>query len=97
MATQDTTPHTPELLEGEVLPAEQTARLCCVSTKWLHDRLEQEVIYASHKDGHFYFSATMLTRIKDVAHIERTYDADPQLAALVADLMQEIRVLKNQR
>jgi chaperone modulatory protein CbpM len=33
-------------------------------------------------------------RIEQLARIEQTYDADPQLAALVADLVEEVRDLR---
>jgi hypothetical protein len=38
----------------------------------------------------------MLYRAKQVANIEHQYDADPQLAALVADLVEEVRTLRAQ-
>jgi len=35
-------------------------------------------------------------RVQQVAKIEQTYEADPQLAALVADLMHEVQQLRRQ-
>jgi chaperone modulatory protein CbpM len=85
-----------ELLEGEVLKLEEMARICGVSVQWLHERVEQEVIHAVDKQGFYYLECSSVVRIQQVSHIEQTYDADPQLAALVADMTEEIRRLKRQ-
>jgi chaperone modulatory protein CbpM len=86
----------PQLLEGEVLRVEEMARLCCVTTDWLTARIEQEVIHAVQRDGAYYLSSATVIRVQQVFKIEQTYDADPQLAALVADLVQEVRYLRQQ-
>ena len=36
------------------------------------------------------FASAALTRARRIAHLERAFDADPQLAALAADLMEEV-------
>lgn len=84
-----------ELLEGDVLHVEQMASLCGVSGQWLHTRIEQEVIHAVERQGTYYLSSTSVLRIQQVSKIEQTYDADPQLAGLVADLVEEVRALKH--
>ena len=89
-------PLQPQLLEGEVLRVEEMARLCCVTTDWLHERIEQEVIHAVHREGTYYLSSATVIRVQQVAKIEQTYDADPQLAALVADLVEEVQQLRRQ-
>jgi chaperone modulatory protein CbpM len=96
--TQDRTfdPLQPQLLEGEVLRVEEMARLCCVSTEWLQARIEQEVVHAVYRDGTYYLSSATVIRVQQVAKIEQTYDADPQLAALVADLVEEVQHLRQQ-
>jgi chaperone modulatory protein CbpM len=96
--TQERTldPLQPQLLEGEVLRVEEMARLCCVTTDWLHERIEQEVIHAVHREGTYYLSSATVIRVQQVAKIEQTYDADPQLAALVADLVEEVQQLRRQ-
>jgi chaperone modulatory protein CbpM len=86
----------PELLEGEVLHVEEMARLCGVSGQWLHARIQEEVIHAVQREGRYFLSCTSVWRIQQVFKIERTYDADPQLAGLVADLVQEVRHLRKQ-
>lgn len=86
----------PEFLEGDVLQVEEMARLCGVNSQWLHARIEQEVIQAVEREGIYFLSCTSVWRIQQVFKIERTYDADPQLAGLVADLVQEVRHLRKQ-
>ncbi len=86
----------PELLEGDVLHVEEMARLCGVSGQWLHSRIQDEVIHAVEREGRYFVSCTSVWRIQQVFKIERTYDADPQLAGLVADLVQEVRHLRKQ-
>jgi chaperone modulatory protein CbpM len=84
-ANQATTNLDPQLLEGEVLKIEEMARICGVTHEWLHARIEQEVIHATHKEGDYQLCCASIVRIQQVHKIEQTYDADPQLAALVAD------------
>lgn len=83
-----------QVIDGEMLHADDIARLCCVTTQWVHARIEQEILHAVMRDGTYYFSSQMLFRAKQVASIEHQYDADPQLAALVADLIDEVRALR---
>lgn len=83
-----------QVIDGEMLHADDIARLCCVTTQWVHARIEQEILHAVMRDGSYYFSSQMLFRAKQVASIEHQYDADPQLAALVADLIDEVRALR---
>jgi chaperone modulatory protein CbpM len=86
-----------QVIDGEMLHADDIARICCVTTHWVHTRIEQEILHAVMRDGTYYFSSQMLYRAKQVANIEHQYDADPQLAALVADLVEEVRALREQR
>ncbi len=89
-------PMQPQFLEGEVLRLEEMARLCSVKTEWLQARIEQEVVHAVPRDGTYYLSSATVIRVQQVAKIEQTYDADPQLAALVADLVEEVQHLRQQ-
>ena len=85
-----------EMLEGEVLRVEEIASICGVSHEWLHTRIEQEIIHAVHREGRYYLCGTSVVRIQQISKLEQTYDADPQLAALVADLTEEVRRLRRQ-
>ena len=98
MNTSNQSPFTrePQLLEGEVLQIDEMARICGVSHEWLHSRIEQQVIHATRRDGSYYLCCSNIVRVQQVFNIEQTYDADPQLAALVADLSEEVQRLRRQ-
>lgn len=83
-----------ELIEGETLRADEIARMCQVSTDWVMARVEQEILQARWHEGACYFSSATVWRARQIADIEATYEADPQLAALVADLTEELRQLR---
>lgn len=85
-----------DLIDGEMLHIEEIARMCCVSNEWVYTRIEQEILHAVNRDGRYYCTSAMLFRAKQVANIEHQYDADPQLAALVVDLVEEVQALRNQ-
>ncbi len=40
------------------------------------------------------FSSQTLVRARRIAHLEHSFDADPQLAALTADLIEEVQMLR---
>lgn len=86
-----------ELL-GETLTFEQLARCCAVSTEWLHTHVESGVLLP--QDGsaapEWRFASATLVRVRRIVQLEQTYDADPQLAALAADLMEEVARLRRQ-
>jgi len=83
-----------ELIEGEMLRAEEIARLCRTSTDWVMARVQDEILTAQWRDGVCYFSSATVWRARHIADLEAGYEADPQLAALVADLAEEIRELR---
>ena len=83
-----------ELIEGEMLRAEEIARLCRTSTDWVMARVQDEILTAQWRDGVCYFSSATVWRARHIADLEAGYEADPQLAALVADLAEEIRDLR---
>lgn len=92
-------PHNITYLECEVLDeraftAEELARACGVTVTWVHARIEAGVLNAEPAAGRF-DSATLL-RARRIAQLESTFGADPQLAALTADLMEEVAQLRRQ-
>jgi chaperone modulatory protein CbpM len=84
-----------EIIEDAVLRLEDVARLCCVSTEWVLARIEGEALHAQWRDGGWCFTSQELWRARQIAAVEAQFDADPQLAALVADLLQEVRALRS--
>jgi chaperone modulatory protein CbpM len=85
-----------ELLDEQMLELADVARICCVNDQWLLERIEQEVVQPIVRDDRYYFTSATVVRIQRVIHVEQVYDADPQLAALVADLTEEVQRLRNE-
>ena len=80
-----------DVLEG--LTLEQFCAACAVERAWLAERVEAGLIPATQ--GHF--AAAMLVRVRRMREIERAYEAAPELAALVADLLEELDQLRKRR
>src|SRR6266853_4944848 len=85
------------LLEDASLTLEQVCSACAVGPEWV----------AGHvREGHFHsvgeppsqwrFSSRDLWRARQIRRLEVTFDAGPELAALVADLMEELDRLRAQ-
>lgn len=84
-----------EVFEGEVLRIDDIAQLCFVSPEWVLTRVHSEILPAQWRDGVCYLSSAALWRARQLASIEGQYEADPQLAALVVDLMDELQALRS--
>lgn len=87
-----------EVLDTAALDLVQLAHACAQPTGWVVQRVHEEVLHIdgdSHQDhGQWRFSSRTLLRARRIAHLETTFDADPQLAALAADLMEEVQTLR---
>ena len=83
------------LMEASWLTLEQVAAACAVEPHWLAERLEAGLIaHAECVAGVWRFSGAALTRARRMRALERDFDAVPELAALVADLEEEIEALR---
>jgi chaperone modulatory protein CbpM len=83
------------LLEDTWLTLEQLAAACDVEPAWLIRHLEDGLFpQAASVAGVWRFSGAALTRARRMRRIERDFDAVPELAALVADLEEEIDALR---
>lgn len=80
----------------EWIPVEEMARACNLSTQWMVTRIQDQVLHAEHRDGHYYLSCASVWRVQQIDQLERQFDADPHLAGLVTDLMAEVRTLRKQ-
>lgn len=93
-----------EPLDGEemALTLQALARACRMDTDWVVARLEEGLLLpadAPRKNddpAHWRFSGATVVRARRIAHLEVTFDADPQLAALTADLIEEVTTLRQQ-
>ena len=89
-----------ELLDDAALTLDELARGCRVSPGWVVSHVEAGVLLPAEDGGGgggasaWRFAAATLTRARRVAQLESAYEADPQLAALAVDLMEEVARLR---
>jgi chaperone modulatory protein CbpM len=99
MATSHTTPLETalgELLElpGGALSVQELARTCCMTPHWVIERLESGLLEGDQASGQWQFSSHTVVRARRLARLELTFDADPALAALTTDLIEEVAQLR---
>jgi len=84
------------LLEASWLTLEQLAAACPVEPAWLLRHLEEGLFpHAECVAGTWRFSGAALLRARRMRQLERDFDAVPELAALVADMLEEIDSLRS--
>jgi len=84
-----------EILEGACLTLEQLCAAAALDRDWLVRHVEEGLIPASGTlVAEWRFSVDHVTRARRMHEIERTYEAAPELAALVADLLEELDGLR---
>ena len=92
------TVHPGEVLDGPAFTAEELARACGVAPDWVHARVEAGVLEVAttggSTTGSWRFDSVTLIRARRIVQLESTFDADPQLAALTADLIEEVTRLR---
>lgn len=89
-----------ELIDEATLTLEELARACAVEVDWVIERLESGLL----ADGSHYvsrqrltgqrFTSRDLTRARRLRQVERDFEVEPELAALVADLLEEVERLR---
>jgi chaperone modulatory protein CbpM len=85
------------LMEDSWLALEQVAAACRVEPAWLLRHLEEGLFpQAESVAGTWRFSGVCLLRARRMRQLERDFDAVPELAALVADLLEEMDALRAQ-
>jgi chaperone modulatory protein CbpM len=94
-AMSDDTPLPHEILEDACLTLEQIARACALEHEWLVRHVEAGLIpVAGARREEWRFTVLALARVRRMHEIERTYEAAPELAALVADMLEEMDALR---
>lgn len=85
-----------ELLDDAALTLHQLAGCGRVTPEWVHTHVEAGVIQPLQggSSAEWRFASATLTRVRRIAQLESTFDADPQLAALATDLMEEVARLR---
>ena len=87
------------LVDDAALTLEELARACAVEPAWIIERVSAGFVVgpaatsiAMHTSWRF--TSAEIVRTRRLAAMERDFDANPELAALVADLIEEVERLK---
>jgi chaperone modulatory protein CbpM len=86
--------HEAEVLDEAAFSLEEAARACGMEVRWIEERVQAGVLQVRVRSGQWRFDSATLVRARRVARLEACFDADPQLAALTADLMEEVARLR---
>lgn len=91
-----TSPALQALLDELSLDVAQLCRLADVDADWLRQRIADGLVSAcaGGEGGAVRFDAMALHRVRRMVRLERDFDAVPELAALVADLEEEVHALR---
>ncbi len=83
------------VLDDAALSVEELACACSVSAEWVvHHVREGSFGNASVSFTEWRFSSRDLGRARRIRALERDFDAVPELAALVADMLEELDALR---
>jgi chaperone modulatory protein CbpM len=83
------------VLEQVALSVDEIARACACDTTWIVERVERGLLECTVASGEERrFASTALIRARRLLSIERGFDADPELAALTVDLIEEVEALR---
>ena len=85
---------TGSFMEETRLTLEQVAAACAVEPQWLAHIEAGEFPHAASAAGVWRFSSACLLRARRLHQIECDFDAAPELAALVADMLEEMDALR---
>jgi chaperone modulatory protein CbpM len=83
------------LLEDACLSLEQLCGVCAVSPEWVAAHVREGRLHSpGEQPSQWRFSSRDLWRVRQIRRLEISFDAEPELAALVADLMEELDSLR---
>ena len=84
-------------LENRALTLDELARACAVEPEWVVHHVQSGILLG--RDGTtletLQFTSVDLGRARRLAQLEKDFDANEDLAALVVDLCDEVRRLKS--
>lgn len=83
-----------EIVDDATLTVDELARMCGVTSDWVYQHVQDGILKVDNNHDEWRFDSFSLTRARRVIHLETTFDADPQLAALTADLIDEVLHLR---
>jgi chaperone modulatory protein CbpM len=83
------------LLEDACLTLEQVCSTCAVTPEWVSSHVvEGRLRLPGDQPSQWRFRSRDLWRVRELRRLEITFDAEPELAALVADLLEELESLR---
>jgi chaperone modulatory protein CbpM len=84
------------LLDEVALSLDEMACACAVEPNWIVERVEAGLLgnVVVGQITRWQFTSAELARARRLIAVERDFDANPELAALVADLIEEVERLK---
>lgn len=83
------------LMEDSWLTLEQAAMACSVEPDWLLRHIQEGLFpHAESVAGVWRFSAASILRAERMRDLEQNFEAVPELAALMADLLEELDQLR---
>lgn len=83
------------LLDDACLSLEELCAVCAVDRVWVVRHVEEGLLAPlSGSASNWRFSSASLTRTRRIRALERDFDAVPELAALMADLLEEVDALR---
>ncbi len=87
--------YTAVVLEDAALTIDDVALACSVSAEWVVSHVEEGAIPClGNNPDDWRFGSRELARARRIRALERDFDAVPELAALVADMLDEIDALR---
>jgi chaperone modulatory protein CbpM len=83
------------LLEEAALSLEEFARACAAPPDWVRIHVASGALSVSgERPAAWRFGSRELWRARRMRALERDFDADPELAALMADMLEEMARLR---
>ena len=83
------------IMEDACLTVEQLCAACSIDEEWIIRHVQEGLFAISGVvDSEWRFSSADLRRAQRMRDIERKFDAAPELAALVADMLEEMDELR---
>lgn len=84
------------LLEDAALTLDEIARACAVEPEWVVQRVRTGILLGGTgaTPESWRFTSVDLVRARKLVQVERDFDANEELAALVVDLSEEVRRLR---
>ena len=84
------------LVDEETLNLQELASACAVPPTWVIERVEAGLLACQSSAGEMRFASAHLVRARRMVTTERRFDANQEVAALVADLIEEVEQLRRQ-